>query len=64
MLTAGPRLPVSHTVDHPLLTANQPNLITTPHFAWASRHAQQRLADEIVANIAAFQRGETHNHMV
>lgn len=64
MLTAGPLLPVSHTADHTMLTANQPNLIVTPHVARASRQAQQRLTDEIVANIAAFYRGELRNRMV
>ncbi|MBI5612973.1 MAG: D-2-hydroxyacid dehydrogenase [Gammaproteobacteria bacterium] len=49
--------------DHPLLTADLPNLIVTPHVAWASRQAQQKLADEIVANIAAFMRGETRNRV-
>jgi glycerate dehydrogenase len=50
--------------DHPLLTANLPNLIVTPHVAWASHQAQQRLAEEIVANIAAFSRGEARNRVV
>jgi glycerate dehydrogenase len=50
--------------DHPLLTANLPNLIVTPHVAWASRQAQQKLADEIVANIAGFMRGESRNRVV
>lgn len=49
--------------DHPLLTANLPNLIITPHVAWASRQAQQKLADDIIANIAAFYRGETRNRV-
>lgn len=50
--------------DHPLLTADLPNLIVTPHVAWASRQAQQRLAEEVVANIAAFLRGERRNRVV
>ena len=49
--------------DHPLLTARLPNLLITPHVAWASRGAQQRLADEIVANIAAYARGERRNRV-
>ena len=49
--------------DHPLLTANLPNLIITPHVAWASRQAQQKLADDIIANIAAFYRGEARNRV-
>lgn len=50
--------------DHPLLTADLPNLIVTPHIAWASLEAQQRLADEVMANIAAFLRGESRNRVV
>ncbi len=50
--------------DHPLLTADLPNLIITPHVAWASLEAQQRLADEVMANIAAFLRGESRNRVV
>lgn len=50
--------------DHPLLAANLPNLIVTPHVAWASRQAQQALADEVVENIAAFARGERRNRIV
>ncbi len=50
--------------DHPLLSANLPNLLVTPHIAWASRQAQQQLADEVVENIAAFLRGERRNRVV
>lgn len=50
--------------DHPLLNANLPNLLVTPHIAWASRQAQQRMADEVVENIAAYLRGEHRNRIV
>lgn len=50
--------------DHPLLAAGLPNLIVTPHVAWASRQAQQRLADELIENVAAFLRGESRNRVV
>ena len=50
--------------DHPLLAANLPNLMVTPHIAWASRQAQQRLADTVVENISAFMRGEHRNRVV
>ena len=50
--------------DHTLLTANLPNLIVTPHIAWASRQAQQRMADQVVENIASFLRGELRNRVV
>ncbi len=50
--------------DHPLLCADLPNLIITPHVAWASRQAQQTMADEVLRNIAAFLRGESRNRVV
>ena len=50
--------------DHPLLAADLLNLIVTPHVAWASRQAQQQLADEVIENIAAFYRGERRNRLV
>lgn len=40
--------------DHPLLAADLPNLLITPHCAWASRSARQRLLDTTVANIRGF----------
>ncbi len=49
--------------DHPLLQARLPNLIVTPHVAWASRQARQRLVDELVANIQAFLCGERRNRV-
>jgi len=39
---------------NPLLALDLPNLIVTPHVAWASREAMQALADQLVANIEAF----------
>jgi glycerate dehydrogenase len=50
--------------DHPLLRAGLPNLLVTPHIAWASRQAQQQLADEVVLNIGAFLRSEARNRVV
>jgi glycerate dehydrogenase len=50
-------------MDHPLLSAGLPNLLITPHIAWASRQAQQKLANEVIANIVAFQRGEHRNRV-
>lgn len=49
--------------DHPLLKAQLPNLIVTPHMAWAAREARQRAIEELAANVAAFQRGETRNRV-
>jgi len=45
--------------DNPLLTA--PNCIITPHFAWATSAARQRLLDESVANVRAFLSGQPRN---
>jgi glycerate dehydrogenase len=44
-----------------LLNANLPNLIVTPHIAWASREAMQTLADQLIDNLEAFVRGEPRN---
>lgn len=40
--------------DNPLLDPTVPNLIVTPHVAWAGRRAQQILADQLVDNIEEF----------
>lgn len=48
----------------PLLDVELPNLIVTPHIAWASREAMQTLADQLVANLEAFVRGERLNRVV
>jgi glycerate dehydrogenase len=40
--------------DHPLLDPAIPNLILTPHVAWAAREARQRCVDEMAANIREF----------
>lgn len=47
-----------------LLTADLPNLIVTPHIAWAARESRQRVLDQVVENIEAFLRGETLNRVV
>jgi len=46
---------------NPLLDPDLPNFILTPHNAWASAQAQQRMADELVANIEAFVHGTPRN---
>lgn len=48
----------------PLLDTVLPNLIVTPHNAWASRQAMQALADQLVDNLEAFVRGEPRNLVV
>ena len=45
--------------DNPLLDA--PNCVITPHMAWASLEARQRLMQLTADNIASFQRGEPTN---
>lgn len=45
--------------DNPLLTAK--NIIVTPHIAWATFEARQRLMDIAVANVAAFIEGNPCN---
>jgi len=47
----------------PLLEPGIPNLIVTPHTAWATRQARQRVIDEVAANIRAFMRGEERNRV-
>lgn len=47
--------------DNPLLSA--PNCLITPHIAWATAEARQRLLDMVVANIAAFQSGTPQNRV-
>ncbi len=46
---------------NPLLEVDVPNLIVTPHNAWASRQAMQTLADQLVDNLEAFVRGSPQN---
>ncbi|NVK44633.1 MAG: 2-hydroxyacid dehydrogenase [Oceanospirillaceae bacterium] len=43
---------------NPLLEDDIPNLIVTPHCAWGSREARQRIIQQTVENIDAFRRGE------
>jgi glycerate dehydrogenase len=43
--------------DHPLLAPDVPNLIVTPHIAWAARESRQRALDQVTENIADFLRG-------
>lgn len=47
--------------DHPLLAADIPNLIITPHVAWAGARSRQALVDGLAANIRAFLNGTPAN---
>jgi glycerate dehydrogenase len=44
-----------------LLNPSIPNLIVTPHVAWASQEAMQILADQLIDNIEAFVAGKPQN---
>ncbi|HET9680295.1 MAG TPA: D-2-hydroxyacid dehydrogenase [Gammaproteobacteria bacterium] len=48
---------------NPLLADDIPNLIVTPHIAWATQQARQRAVSEMAENIAAFKRGENRNRV-
>ena len=41
-----------------LLDANIPNLIITPHSAWGSVDARQRIVQQLMENVKAFQNGQ------
>ena len=49
--------------DHPLLATDIPNLIVTPHVAWAARESRQRCLDELALNVIAFHAGERRNRV-
>ena len=46
---------------NPLLELRLPNLIVTPHIAWASQGAMQFLADQLIDNIDAWASGMPQN---
>jgi glycerate dehydrogenase len=48
---------------NPLLDPGIPNLIVTPHVAWAAREARQRCLEELSLNVEAFRRGERRNRV-
>ena len=50
-------------LDHPLLADGVPNLILTPHTAWAGRGARQNVVDQTAANIEAFIDGKPRNRV-
>ena len=48
--------------DNPLATiTDSTKLIITPHIAWATVEARQRVTDEVYQNIIAFHKGEERN---
>jgi glycerate dehydrogenase len=48
----------------PLLDSQIPNLMLTPHIAWAAREARQRCIDEMAANIRDFRSGGRRGRVV
>ena len=58
-------MPKEPPVDgDPLLDYDGPNLMITPHVAWASDVARQAAIDELVANVTAFLEGAKRNRVV
>lgn len=58
-------LPQEPPVDgSPLLDPGIPNLIVTPHTAWAAREARQRCLDEMAANIRDWRAGGQRGRVV
>jgi glycerate dehydrogenase len=58
-------LPQEPPVDgDPLLDPSIPNLIVTPHVAWAARESRQRAIDEIAANIRSFMEGGRRGRVI
>ena len=48
---------------HPLIDPSIPNLIVTPHVAWAAREARQRCLDELALNVLSFLSGGRRNRV-
>jgi glycerate dehydrogenase len=46
---------------NPLLDEPRPNLVVTPHMAWASVESLENLAEQLIANIEAFVAGTPRN---
>lgn len=49
--------------DHPLLAADIPNLIITPHTAWIAWESRERCLRGVIENIRAWTRGEDTNRV-
>ena len=47
----------------PLLDYDGPNLIVTPHIAWATTEARQNAINELAANVEAFLKGKNRNRV-
>lgn len=52
------------SIDNPLLTIkNKERILMSPHIAWASVEARERLFNETIENIKAFYNGEIRNRV-
>ena len=49
------------TMGNPLLASDVPNIIVTPHIAWAAQASRQRLVNEVADNISYFCAGKPRN---
>lgn len=49
--------------DNPLVKYQGDNLLLTPHIAWASRQARDRLIAQLVSNIEGFKTGQIRNQV-
>ena len=50
--------------ENPLLKVkNKERLVLTPHIAWASEEARNRLFTDLLENISAYNRGEKRNRV-
>lgn len=49
------------SADHPLLHLNDQNLLLSPHSAWGSQEARQRLLNIMAANLESFIAGREQN---
>ena len=50
--------------DEPLLGPDIPNLLITPHVAWAAREARQRALEQVAENVQAFLTGKRLRRVV
>lgn len=50
--------------EHPLLAVDIPNLLLTPHNAWATRDTRQALVEQIARMIRAYERDQPFNRVV
>jgi glycerate dehydrogenase len=50
--------------EQPLLAPDIPNLVVTPHIAWAAQEARQRALEQVAENVAAFLSGKELRRIV